>query len=69
MPKLKPEELPLSLFYVEVERDRKRQSEEHKREVKERGLNQKTLAERAGQGPLNLYADGDGRGRNPSSAR
>jgi hypothetical protein len=59
MPKLNPEALPLSRLHADVERDRKRQSEEHKREVKERGLNQKTLKERGGRGPLNLYADGD----------
>jgi hypothetical protein len=52
MPEIKPETLPLTLLHQQVERDRKRRSEEHKREVKERGLDQKTLAERGGKGPL-----------------
>ena len=59
MPELNPEALPIALLHQQVKRDRQQRSEEHKREVKERGLDQKTLAERGGRGPLNLYADGD----------
>jgi hypothetical protein len=59
MAEINPAALPLSVLHVQVEADRKRRSEEHKKEVRERGLNQRTLAERGGRGPLNLYADGD----------
>jgi hypothetical protein len=59
MPEIDPDTLPITVLYRQVARDRERRSEEHKREVKERGLDQKTLEERAGVGPLNLYADGD----------
>lgn len=59
MAKLNRGSFPLSRLHTQVEKDRKEQSEKHKKEVLARGLNQRTLAERAGRGPLNLYADGD----------
>jgi len=49
-----PEELMLQELHQKVRRDREQRSEEHTREVLQRGLNQKNLT-----GPLNLYADGD----------
>src|SRR4051812_10279389 len=56
MPDNSPATLPMTLLYQQVQSDRKHRSDEHKREVQERGLDQE---ERSGRGPLNLYADGD----------
>src|SRR4051794_40370888 len=51
--------LPLEALNYEIERDRQRRVDEHKREVAERGLTRHRLGEKGKNEPLNLYADGD----------
>jgi len=51
--------LSLEKLNHEIERDRQRRIDEHKREVAERGLTKYRLGEKGRNESLNLYADGD----------